>query len=205
MQIRTVQFDVAGVVAASLLNQFFVSLVGTREQHLYKVLASAPMYDVDGCSTETIGVALGYREVAEGFAGRCAIERDMHDFDAPSWVRYGYHELDDKEYHFTELPMGDAPRYYDPVPVFGVCWSPLNRPEDGFVVTNLYPKDIDLTKDGVIKRRPFGMSETDAHKHIGKLPGRIEFTQALSVLHRLNYIQELANIAAQADDDEGEE
>lgn len=202
MQIKTVKFDIAGSMAAMLLNQFHKpSFEGA---FLYMVSGSETMYDVDGISNETFNVALGYEQVKGVTDASRQTNRDLYDLDSPTWVQYNFHDLADNEFHFTELPIGEV-RHYWPAALVGVCWSPLNSPDEGFVVTELYPGDIDLTKDGVIKRRPVGMSETDAHKHIGKLPGRIEFTQALTILHRLNYIQQLANITAAADDDEGEE
>ena len=202
MQIKTVKFDVAGAVAAALLNHFHTP--NGDGPYLYQVTGSAPMYDIDGCSTETMGVAIGYKSSREFAPSALATVRDMHDLDAPSWVEYIDTTNEDHYFEFEPLAI-DKVEHYDPAIYAGVCWSPLNGPDEGFVVTELYPKDVDLTKDGVIKLRPKGMSETDAHKHIGKLPGRIEFTQALTILHRLNYIQQLANITAVADDDEGEE
>lgn len=201
MQIKTVKFDVAGAMAAMLLNQFHKH--GIRGSYLYMVSATERMYDPDGLGDDTLNVAVGYKRVEPGSHEAFEITRDLYDLDSPTWVEYGHHALSDNDYSFLDIPIGET-RHYRPVPLVGLCWSPLNSPDHGFVVTELSP-DIDLTKDGVIKLRPDGMSETDAHKHIGKLPGRIEFTQALSILHRLNYIQQLANIAALADDDEGEE
>ena len=87
MQIKTVKFDVAGAMAAMLLNQFHKH--GIQGSYLYMVSATERMYDPDGMGDDTLNVAVGYKQVQAGSHEAFEITRDLYDLDSPTWVEYG--------------------------------------------------------------------------------------------------------------------
>lgn len=175
--------DVFAVLAASMLNEMH-QVPTTVDLIVYSPAGLEPPADSDDDYVVDYMEAIGYPTIPYAEGGTWVPqfkERVKTSSRSFLWVNRLNHEA-----VFEAVGKAAQPVYNDKLPLSIGLFTPIEA-ENFFVVTEIRADATEWNFVEVVKRRPEGMSEVEAHRILKpvKVKGTIDFITAARWLHRL--------------------